>query len=108
MFAGAVPVAALPLTAGPALLSSGFREQVLRVLADRSPTGLTHRLSVANRAAPFGPNGFPRPASPPGAAPWQRVRHHPQAAVAAAAATVVVAGVIVAAITWSPWTGRSP
>jgi RNA polymerase sigma factor (sigma-70 family) len=93
MFAGAVPVAALP-----ALLSSGFREQVLRVLADRSPTGLTHRLSVANRAAPFGPNGFPRPASPPGAAPWQRVRHHPQAAVAAVAAAVVVAGVIVAAI----------
>jgi len=81
LFAGALPIAALP-----AALSPGFREQLLRVLADRSPAGLTHRLAVANRAAPFGPNGFPKPASPPGAARWRRVRHHPQAAVAAAGA----------------------
>src|SRR6266567_1270258 len=57
LFAGAVPVAAL---------LPGFREQVLRVLADRSPAGLTHRLTVANRAGPFGPQGFPKPISPPG------------------------------------------
>src|SRR6266567_3486728 len=57
LFAGAVPVVAL---------IPGFREQVLRVLADRSPAGLTHRLTVANRAGPFGPQGFPKPISPPG------------------------------------------
>jgi len=93
MFAGAVPIAALP-----AVFSSGFRDQLLRVLADRSPAGTAHRLSVANRAAPFGPTGFPKAASPPGAAPWRRVRHHPQAVVAAAAAAVVVAGAIAAGV----------
>src|SRR5436305_12986837 len=46
LFAGAVPIAGL---------LPGFREQVLKVLADRSPAGLTHRLTVANRAGPFGP-----------------------------------------------------
>ena len=50
LFAGAAPVAAL---------LPGFREQLLRMLADRSPAGLAHRLAVANRAGPFGPNGFP-------------------------------------------------
>jgi hypothetical protein len=98
MFAGAVPIAALSLKALPAVFSPGFRDQLLRVLADRSPAGTAHRLSVANRAAPFGPNGFPKPASPPGAAPWRRVRHHPRAVVAAAAATVVVAGAIAAGV----------
>jgi hypothetical protein len=93
MFAGAVPVAALP-----ALLSPGVREQVLHVLADRSEGGMAHRLSVANRAAPFGPHGFPTPASPPGAAPWRRVRHHPRAAVAAAAVAVIAAGAVVAGL----------
>src|SRR5690348_4184190 len=93
MFAGAVPIAALP-----AVFSPGFRDQLLRVLADRSPAGTAHRLSVANRAAPFGPNGFPKAASPPGTAPWHRVRHHPRAVVAAAAAAVVVAGAIAAGV----------
>jgi RNA polymerase sigma factor (sigma-70 family) len=98
MFAGVVPIAALSLKALPAVLSPGFRDQLLRVLADRSPAGTAHRLSVANRAAPFGPNGFPKAASPPGAAPWRRVRHHPQAVVAVAAAAVVVAGAIAAGV----------
>ena len=93
MFAGAVPVAAIP-----ALLSPGFREQVLQVLADRSPAGIARRLSVANRAGPFGPKGFPTAASPPGAAPWRRVRPRPQAAVAVAAVVVIVAGAVVAGI----------
>ena len=70
LFAGAVPMAAM---------LPGFREQVLRVLADRSPAGLAHRLTVANRAGPFGPQGFPKPISPPGAAPWHRILHHPRA-----------------------------
>jgi RNA polymerase sigma factor (sigma-70 family) len=64
MIAGAMPLVALPALA----LSPGFRAQVLGVMADRSPAGLAHRLSVANRAGPFGPDGFPRPVSPPGAA----------------------------------------
>jgi hypothetical protein len=98
MFAGAVPIAALSLKALPAAFPPGFRDQLLRALADRSPAGTAHRLSVANRAAPFGPNGFPKAASPPGAAPWRRVRHHPQAVVAAAAAAVVVAGAITAGL----------
>src|SRR6185437_13532176 len=79
MFAGAVPIAALP-----AVFSPGFREQVVPGAAGRPPAGTAHRLSVANRAAPFGPNGFPKAASPPVAAPWRRVRHHPRAVVVAA------------------------
>jgi RNA polymerase sigma factor (sigma-70 family) len=93
LLGGVVPIAVLP-----AALSPGFRDQLLHVLADRSPTGMTHRLGVANRAAPFGPNGFPKPVRPPGAGPWQHVRQHPRAAVAAAAGAVVVAGAITAGI----------
>jgi RNA polymerase sigma factor (sigma-70 family) len=93
LLGGIVPIVALP-----AALSPGFRDQLLHVLADRSPTGLTHRLGVANRAAPFGPNGFPKPLRPPGAGPWHHVRQHPRAAVAAAAGTVIVAGAITAGI----------
>ena len=93
LFAGAVPMAAM---------LPGFREQVLRVLADRSPAGLTHRLTVANRAGPFGPQGFPKPISPPGAAPWHRILHHPRAMVAGAAASVLVAGVIVVGVFVAP------
>ena len=57
LFVGAMPLAAL---------FPGFREQVLRMLADRSPAGLAHRLTVANRAGPFGPNGFPNFSGRPG------------------------------------------
>ena len=93
LFASAVPMAAM---------LPGFREQVLRVLADRSPAGLTHRLTVANRAGPFGPQGFPKPISPPGAAPWHRILHHPRAMVAGAAASVLVAGAIVVGVYVGP------
>ena len=89
LFAGAMPLAAL---------FPGFREQLLRMLADRSPAGLAHRLTVANRAGPFGPNGFPRAIRPPGAGPWHRVLHHPRAVVAGAAASVVAAGAIAAGV----------
>jgi RNA polymerase sigma factor (sigma-70 family) len=88
----------MPIVALPAAISPGFRDQLLHVLADRSPAGTAHRLGVANRAAPFGPNGFPRPVRPPGAGPWHRVLQHPQAAVAAAAGAVIVAGAIAAGI----------
>ena len=83
LFADAVPMAAM---------LPGFRQQVLRVLADRSPSGLAHRLTVANRAGPFGPEGFPKPVSPPGTGPRQWIRHHPRAAVSGAAASVLAAG----------------
>ena len=96
LFAGAVPMAAL---------LPGFREQVLKALADRSPAGLAHRLTVANRAGPFGPHGFPKPISRPGAGPWRRVLHHPQAMVAGAASLVVVAGAIVVGVISGPHAG---
>src|SRR5262249_54951374 len=95
-FAGAVPIAAL---------LPGFREQVLKVLADRSPAGLTHRLTVANRAGPFGPQGFPKPISPPGAGPWHRILHHPRAMVAGAAGLGVVAAAIVVGVVSGPHAG---
>ena len=97
LFAGLAPLAAL---------IPGFRDQVLKVLADRSPAGLAHRLTVANRAGPFGPHGFPKPVSPPGAAPWQHVLHHPQAAVAGAASSVMVAGAIVVGVIAGPNHGQ--
>ena len=93
LFAGAVPIAAM---------LPGFREQVLRVIADRSPAGLAHRLAVANRAGPFGPQGFPKPISPPGAGPWHRILHHPRAIVAGAAAAVLTAGAIVVGVAAGP------
>jgi len=80
----------------------GFRGQVLRVIADRSPAGLAHRLTVANRAGPFGPEGFPKPISPPGAGSWHRILHHRRAIVAGAAAAVLAAGAIVAAVAVGP------
>jgi len=96
LFAGVAPLAAL---------LPAFREQVLRVLADRSPAGLAHRLTVANRAGPFGPNGFPRPISPPGAGPWHRVRDHPYAVTAGAATSIVAAGAIAVGIMAVPHHG---
>jgi RNA polymerase sigma factor (sigma-70 family) len=93
LFAGAVPTVAM---------RPGFREQVLRVIADRSPAGQAHRLTVANRAGPFGPEGFPKPISPPGAGPWHRILHHPRAIVAGAATAVLAAGAIVAGVAAGP------
>jgi RNA polymerase sigma factor (sigma-70 family) len=98
LFAGLAPIAAL---------IPGFRDQVVRVLADRSPAGLAHRLTVANRAGPFGPQGFPKPLGPPGAGPWHRVLHHPQAATVGAASSVMVAGAIVVGVIAGPHHGPS-
>ena len=93
LFAGAMPLAAL---------FPGFREQVLRMLADRSPAGLAHRLTVANRAGPFGPNGFPHSLRPSGTGPWHRVLHHPHALLAGTATAVIAAGVIAVGIIAGP------
>jgi RNA polymerase sigma factor (sigma-70 family) len=98
LFAGAMPMVAL---------FPGFREQLLRMLADRSPAGLAHRLAVANRAGPFGPDGFPKSISPPGARPWHPVLQHPRAVAAGAAASVMAAGVIAAVVIVGPYHGPS-
>jgi RNA polymerase sigma factor (sigma-70 family) len=87
LFAGMVPLAAvLP----------GFRDQLLRTMADRTPAGMAHRLAVANRAGPFAPTGFPRSIRPPAA--WRRVLRHPlphsHTVVTGAATLVAAAGVI--------------
>ena len=95
LFMGAMPIVAL---------FPGFREQLLKALADRSPAGMAHRLAVANRAGPFGPEGFPKSISPPGAGPWHRVVHHPYAR-AGAATSVVAAGVIAAVVIAAPHHG---
>jgi len=96
LFAGAMPIVAL---------FPGFRQQLLRMLADRSPAGLAHRLTVANRAGPFGPNGFPTAIRPPGAGPWHRALHHPHAMVAGTATSVMVAGAIAVGIIAGPHHG---
>jgi RNA polymerase sigma factor (sigma-70 family) len=95
LFAGAVPlVAVLP----------GFRDQLLRMMADRTPAGLAHRLGVANRAGPFGPTGFPKPISPAAPSPWHRAlhrshtMHRSHALVASGAIALVAAGVIAAVV----------
>ena len=97
LFAGMVPLAAvLP----------GFRDQLLRVMADRSPAGMAHRLAVANRAGPFGPAGFPRPIRLPAASPWHRVLRHSRprshAMVTGAATSVAAAGVIAVVVMGGP------
>jgi hypothetical protein len=81
---------AMPEVSPPASL----RKRVLEECADNTPTGRAHRVSVAHRAGPFGPTGFPKPITPPGPRWWHEVRRHPRAAagVAALAAAVVVAG----------------
>ena len=96
LFAGAMPMIAL---------LPGFREQLLRMLANRSPAGLAHRLAVANRAGPFGPNGFPKPIRPPGAAPWHHVLHHPHALLAGTTTSVVAAGAIAVGVIAVPHHG---
>ena len=82
---GLAPLAALPTGAVP----PGLREQVLRLASSNTPDAAAHRASVAQRTAPFGHHGFPKPLDPPKAA-WWRTRSG-QAAAAAAAAAVVAA-----------------
>jgi RNA polymerase sigma factor (sigma-70 family) len=84
LFAGALPLVALV---------PGFRAHVLKMCADRTPAGLAHRASVAARAGQFGPAGFPRPSSVPGASGWHQVLRHSHALVASAATAAAAAGV---------------
>jgi len=98
LFAAGVPVLAL---------APGFREQLLRVVADRSPAGLAHRLGVANRAGPFGPSGFPRGVSAPGM-PWHHALRHSHSLAVGSATSVVAAGVVTAVVIGVPHHILSP
>jgi hypothetical protein len=51
----------LPMVALPA----GLREQIFRLIVDRSPAGVGYRDLVVRRAAPFSHSGFPRPIDSP-------------------------------------------
>jgi hypothetical protein len=96
--AAEIPGSADPDEEPPAVtLPTGFRGQVLTACADNSPTGRAHRMSVAHRAAPFGPSGFPKPIGPSGPRWWRRVRRHPGvvAAVAVLVALAMVTGITV-------------
>jgi RNA polymerase sigma factor (sigma-70 family) len=105
LFAGMAPlVAVLP----------GFRDQLLRSMADRTSAGIAARASAADHAGRFGPSGFPKPLRVPGAPAWQRaVRHphaplhHSSAVVASAATSVMAAGAIAVVVIGSPLHGPS-
>ena len=97
LFAGLAPlVVVLP----------GLRDQLLRIMADQTSTGMARRLSVADRAGRFGPAGFPQPVRAPWASPWRRTLQ-PSTAVASAATSVVAAGAIVVVIGGLPHTPSS-
>jgi RNA polymerase sigma factor (sigma-70 family) len=96
LYAGALPLVALV---------PGFRDHLLKIMADRSPAGLAHRLAVTNRAGPFGPSGFPKPGRLPTVSPLHRaLRHshvavsHTHAVMAGAATSIVAVGAIVAVV----------
>jgi RNA polymerase sigma factor (sigma-70 family) len=83
-----------PLAALPGAVPPGLREQVLRLASSNTPDAAAHRASVAQRTAPFGQHGFPKPLDPPRSS-WWRTRSG-QAAAAAAAAAVVAAVTLLA------------
>ena len=105
LFAGMAPlVAVLP----------GFRDQLLRSIADRTPAGIAARSSVADHAGRFGPSGFPKPLRAPGASAWHHAMQHPpvplhhsNAVVAGAATSVMAAGAIAIVVIGGPLHGPS-
>jgi RNA polymerase sigma factor (sigma-70 family) len=97
---GLAPLAALPTAAVP----PGLREQVLRLASSNTPDAAAHRASVAQRTAPFGHHGFPKPLDPPKSS-WWRSRSG-QAAAAAAAAAVVAALTLLAVALAASGPGR--
>jgi RNA polymerase sigma factor (sigma-70 family) len=105
LFAGMAPlVAVLP----------GFRDQLLRSMADRTPAGTAARSSAADHAGRFGPSGFPRPLRAPGTSAWHQAMQHPHvplhhsnAVVAGAATSVMAAGAIAVVVIGGPLQGPS-
>src|SRR5580692_3146753 len=93
MLLGLAPLAALPVVAAPA----GLREQVLRLVSSNTPEAVAHRASVAQRTAPFGHHGFPKPLDPPKSS-WWRTRSGQAAAAAAAAAAIAALTLLAVAL----------
>src|SRR5580693_8286931 len=90
---GLAPLAAL----GAAAVPPGLREQVLRLASSNTPDAAAHRASVAQRTAPFGHHGFPKPLDPPKSS-WWRTRSGQAAAAAAAAAAVAALTLLAVAL----------
>ena len=90
---GLAPLAALPVAAMP----PGLRAQVLRLASSNTPEAVAHRASVAQHAATFGHEGFPKPLDPPKPAWWRTRRGQVIAAAAVVAAGAVVLAILVLA-----------
>jgi RNA polymerase sigma factor (sigma-70 family) len=90
---GLAPLAAL----GAAAVPPGLREQVLRLASSNTPDAAAHRASVAQRTAPFGHHGFPKPLDPPKSS-WWRTRSGQAAAAAAAAAAIAALTLLAVAL----------
>jgi len=94
---GLAPLAALTTATAP----PGLREQVIRLASSDTPDAVAHRASVAQRTAPFGHQGFPKPLHRPRSA-HLRTRSAQFGAAAAAVVAVAAAVLIAVALTSSP------
>ena len=85
-------------------LPDELRGQVLKACTDNTPAGRADRASVAHRAGPFGPTGFPKAIGVPGPLWWRRIRRHPRSvtAVIAVAAVAAAGGIVVMLTAGSP------
>jgi RNA polymerase sigma factor (sigma-70 family) len=72
-------------------LPPGLRQQVLRLVADRSPEAAGYRALVVSRAGRFGRSGFPVQLSPAGRARRHGIRAHPVPYAVAAAVIILAA-----------------
>ena len=90
------PALLLGLAPLAAAVPPGLREQVLRLASSNTPDAAAHRASVAQRTAPFGHHGFPKPLDPPKSSWWQT--RSGQAAAAAAAAVVAALTLLAVAL----------
>lgn len=90
----------LPLAALP----PGLRARILRLCADSSPSAVSYRNSVSQRAGSFDAEGFPPLVVLPGGGSWLAVRRNALVAVPSAAALIVAVVVILALAA----TGSSP
>jgi RNA polymerase sigma factor (sigma-70 family) len=88
------PALLLGLAPLAAVVPPGLREQVLRLASSKTPDAAAHRASVAQRTAPFGHHGFPKPLDPPKSSWWQT--RSGQAAAAAGVAAVAAAVTLIA------------